>query len=394
MENNKWDDKEIEKLLSEMPKVDDKRSKDTILARLKADERLQKPRKRKKSFRWLPASVAIASILVLSLLLPSMLRETDEYAESTAGSKRLKVSIEDKEAVEADTEAEAEASIPVAMEEKAEGYASNVLLSGELGERSLFQIGLVSDTNVIPVTFLIPKEQIDVDFPGAIPDVAQLYTKYAAAIPEEELGFDNYHPYKGEISIVNDAVIHHYTDDSGYDETPAMKELYTNTFQATFSNYPDLQIIEATQKLTKFNTQSKLSNRIIPGAYYKYVMPSGQLFLISQYDKDYTTVEKALFGMKNQPNSSVVSLVPEHVTYDIRVENGIVMISFQEALDLSKMQAADAMSMIEGFILTANHYHYVVQFENIVQESFGKYDLGGPLAEPIAVNPVEFIGER
>ena len=43
-----------------------------ILARLKQDERLNIPR-RKKSKKWMPALVAVAALLVIGLLIPSML---------------------------------------------------------------------------------------------------------------------------------------------------------------------------------------------------------------------------------------------------------------------------------------------------------------------------------
>ena len=47
MTEKKWDDKQIEELLDNMPDMQDNRSKSDILARLKQDERLNTPRRKK-----------------------------------------------------------------------------------------------------------------------------------------------------------------------------------------------------------------------------------------------------------------------------------------------------------------------------------------------------------
>ena len=51
----------------------DNRPKSEILARLKQDERLNTPH-RKKTKKWMPAFVAVAALLFIGLLVPSMLR--------------------------------------------------------------------------------------------------------------------------------------------------------------------------------------------------------------------------------------------------------------------------------------------------------------------------------
>src|SRR4051812_37625625 len=76
MTDKKWDDKQIEELLDNIPDAPDNRSKSDILARLKQDERLNAPRQRKQK-RWIPALVAVAALLVIGLLLPSMLRQNE-----------------------------------------------------------------------------------------------------------------------------------------------------------------------------------------------------------------------------------------------------------------------------------------------------------------------------
>ena len=75
MTDNKWNDNKIEELLGNMPDIQDKRSESDILARLQQDERLQQTSRRKKRKRWMPALVAVAALLMIGILVPSMLRQ-------------------------------------------------------------------------------------------------------------------------------------------------------------------------------------------------------------------------------------------------------------------------------------------------------------------------------
>ncbi len=76
MTDKNWNDNKIENLLGDMPGVSDNRPMSEILARLKQDERLNTPH-RKKSKKWMPALVAVAALLVIGLLVPSMLGQNE-----------------------------------------------------------------------------------------------------------------------------------------------------------------------------------------------------------------------------------------------------------------------------------------------------------------------------
>lgn len=388
------DDKEIKKLLGDIPPIKDNRSKEVILARLQEDERLQKAAsispKHKKSVKWIPVFVAIASLFILSLLLPSMLRGNHEQADNALNpaSERIEQSLDmdgnEMESFSLD-------------DSKADGIlesSSNILLLEELGDVRTFQIGLVSNANVIPVTFLIPAERILADFQEE-PNTVQLYNKYAAQIPEEVLGFDAYHPYEGEITVENDVIVHKLPDNHGYDQASASIDVYINSIKATFIDSSKFQTVDMQGEFAQFNQVGlmdpidlSVENRF--AAYYKYLMPSGQVFLVPQGKAgDYATVDQALLGMQKSENDIVKSVVPGQLKYNVDVKNGVATIRFSELLDLSEMEVEDVMAMIEGFILTADCYHHVVQFENLLQKNWGKYDFTLPFSKPFAVNPTE-----
>ena len=86
--------------------------------------------------------------------------------------------------------------------------ASYILLPGHLERMRAFRIGLTTDANVIPVTFFISEQQIIADFPEGEPSTVELYNMYATEISEAELGFDDYHPYKGKLTL-KDGIISH-----------------------------------------------------------------------------------------------------------------------------------------------------------------------------------------
>lgn len=393
------DEKEIERLLSEMPTIKDHRSKEAVLERVKKDERLQNFPKRNKSKKWLPAFVAIASILILSIIVPSLLRGNESQIEGALDTPRLKTLEKDDQVGNAEHEIEAylsddaEESV-IAEAEGIAQFGSNVVLADEVGEMRTFQIGLVTNGAVIPVTLLISVERILADFTKEEPDAVQLYNEYATAIPEEKLGFDNYHPYKGEIMNIDGVIIHQVPDGYSYDETSATKEIYLSSLQATFGNATEHLVVGAQANLAKFSDAIELSDGITPATYYRYSMQSGQDFLVPRYGiEDYQTVEKALLGMKEPQSNGLELLVPEQVKYEVRVEKETAILSFNEVLDLSEMNHDDALAMIEGFMLTAHHYQKTVKLENVLQQSFGEYDFNTTLPEPVAVNPLNFIIE-
>ncbi|WP_342509802.1 hypothetical protein [Sporosarcina sp. FSL K6-2383] len=93
MTDSKWDDSKIDSLLRNMPDIQDERLSSDILARLKQDERLQSPR-RTISKKWMAALVAVAALLVFSLLIPSMLQQNDSAMYDSVNESADSVSIQ------------------------------------------------------------------------------------------------------------------------------------------------------------------------------------------------------------------------------------------------------------------------------------------------------------
>lgn len=347
MTDNKWDDSKIDSLLINMPDIRDERLESDILMRLKQDERLHSPR-RAVSKIWISALVAVAALLVFSLLIPSMLRQNESAMNDNADdlvtntSSKAKMSIEQAEDSMQDENAEAAAvSKP---EAEAFGAAvtrmvpeNHVLLQEDIQGFQPLQVELVAEAETtVPITLLIPAERVDTDFPQGKPDSETLTNEYATTIPEKVSGFEGYH--------VN-------------------------------------------------NEASKQMDRALngnPQPYYKMVMPSGQFYLLPSETGHVLDVEGALLVMKEVQDEPLQKLVPENIKYDVREQDGVVVIIFTEQLDLSVMDQGEVNAMLEGFMLTAKSFNKQVRLENVIQTTFLRYDLTKVLPEPIGVNPMYF----
>lgn len=405
MTKEKRDDAKIEKLLGSMPDIRDNRSKSEILDRLRKDERLQRPERslptrRKSPVKWMPALVAVAAILVLSLLIPSMLQK-DEGAmgDKAAESQNMEIKTFGDDSQDGTMDASSFKRSGVTEESAAYSLAtaahSHVVLADELAGYHPFRIGLTYAADVIPVTFLIPEERISKDVSVGERDSVYLYNRYASEIPEEALGFDDYHPYIGGIIDAVDDINHQVPPDHGYDMSSATIDVYTNTIIETFTDHQRLKTIDEKGNLVTFNQVGTkepipLTAGKRPLPYYKYSMPSGKTYLVPSGGIPFDNVESALQAMKEAPNDLVDAVVPENVDYDVEITKGTVTISFKEPLDLEGMEPDAANDLIEGFMLTANNYDMVVKLDHTVQDHFSKYDLTTVLPEPVGVNPMLF----
>ena len=92
----------------------------------------------------------------------------------------------------------------------------------------------------VPITIVIPKEKIEVDFPNSTPNSLELYEKYAFEIDETALGFQEYHPYKGYF-LAEDKMLKHYLPaDHGYDTASGTAEPYFSSINEIFTDFDSL----------------------------------------------------------------------------------------------------------------------------------------------------------
>ena len=411
MSNDKWSEQKIEQLLSQVPKLNDTRSKEQILNRLKEENLLKGQTSTKKRRYWAPPAVAVAALITLTLLTASLLNQSNSSNESTANQAMDMEAAKSMatEEIEITNDIDETTSKKVAVEEEEEGesatYNLTSLPSGSSGtavypndisgEVSLFRVGLSGDAaNSVPVTFLIPKIQIEEDFGDKNPTSLELYQMYAPRLDEEILGFSEYHPYKGSFSTEGNTLIHTLPKDHDYDMASGTITVFTQSLKETFQDYNQIIFRNEDGSPVVFDQVGEPSKpmNLNDGGYnyYLYSQSNGSVYLTPNFGRSFNSLPEALLQMKENDNDIYTSVIPQEITFEVKNEKGITNVIFDKPLDLEQMDSTTAMNMIEGLLLTGASFGQPLQFENVVQENWNNFDFTQPLPIPIGSNKMSF----
>ncbi|MFD1928115.1 hypothetical protein ACFSFY_08590 [Sporosarcina siberiensis] len=398
MTENKWDDKSIEQLLSDMPNITDNRSEKEVLMRLKKDERLKSPVLTKRK-RWVPAVVAAAALVVLSLLIPSMFKKNDVALTNNSSDKQMESrSIEENEASE-DSKMDFfsdDSAAKTSVEENM--FESFAVYENDIAGDTVFHLGLAGDAaESVPVTFIIPAEKIREDFGEVQPTSLDLYKKYADQIDEEAFGFSDYHPYKGSLSVEGEMITHVLPTGHNYDMGSGSIAVYIHSLQDTFYGFKHIRFENEDGSIHEFDQAGEPSKPLELKSgknntnYYLFIQSNGLEFLSSNFYKSYDSLDKALQEMKVKPNDIFLPLIPDNIDFSVTIDKNLARVKFAETLDLNLMLPTEALRMIEGMLLTAASFDTQLQFENISQVEWQRFDFTQPLPMPIGPNPMEFL---
>ncbi|MEK4715445.1 hypothetical protein ACOKXV_12110 [Sporosarcina psychrophila] len=408
MTHKDWNDNKIEKLLGDVPDISDNRQMSEILARLKQDERLNTPH-RKKSKKWMPALVAVAALLVIGLLVPSMFGENELSMKDQSTDNKMMQS-EDAEPSargaslenESITDEEAEMGTMDGFSTKMASETGRThhfaVYSEDVTDSTLFHLGLAGDQALsIAVTFIIPNSQINEDIGFLEPSSYDLYKKYADRLDESALGFQEYHPYKGNIAAEDHVIIHQLPQGHGYDIGSGSMEVYLDSLQDTFYGYQEVRFENEDGTATMFSEVGQPSTPLILKSgrnhlnYYMFEQQDGQQFLTSNFSQPQPSLNEALQQMKVKPNDVFKPVIPSTLNFEVKADDKLTTIKFTQPLDLDAMEPEKAMQMVEGMLLTAADFGEQLQFENVVQEEWNGFNFSQPLPVPVGSNPLPLI---
>ncbi len=412
MSNNKWSEQKIDQLLSQVPKLQDTRSKDEVLKRLQQDPRLAEDSQKKRKL-WIPPAVAVAALITLTLLGATLINQPnselqnafDRSAESESSAEMDNVTSEEAITEEA-TDESAEGSVTfkstsekqtseTEMAKSADAPVESILTSAyssDVENHTVFKIGLISqDALVVPVTFLIPNDQIQQDFGNQTPNTLQLYEQYAADINEEDLGFTDYHPYKGTFEIDQDQLFHRLPNEHDYDLASAALYAYDLSLQFTFEGFTQINHQNEDGSQAEFDqvgqkTPTVLTNGLYKTAVYPYTDSTGQVYMVPSLNEPFNNVSDALEALKTSPNDFFANVVPRSVTYTVEEIQGVSHIKFSEPLELNSLSQEQAAQMIESFVLTGDTFDVQIQLDNIIEEQWNGINLTQPIEQPVGLN--------
>ncbi|MGM0846007.1 MAG: hypothetical protein ACQEUT_13610 [Bacillota bacterium] len=394
MRKNKWDETEIENLLSEMPSFKDNRSRKEIY------EAVDRSNVRRKPNSWgYPAIAGIAALLILFLITPSLFNSSNQplYENSAAdmasddageaGSPQEEMaSMQETEenAVLDDSSSNNAESTQQSLMEKVETTERTNVYEEDLLQYDLFTFGLVTpDAFVVPVSVLAEKKD-SVDWPERYKDISE-------KMPEQSWGFDEYYPLGGTLEFNEDKNELTYTVTEKELTNPGSggEDIFYDSIAVSLkgSGYEKVILQKEDGTVPLFSHMGEISE--IPKAgssnkgFYKYTLSNEESYLVNG-DTDYKNIEEALQGMKISPNSLYEPLIPDNLQVSTVIENNQLTISFAEPLNLNG--EIDPL-FIEALLMTASEFGYKeVMFSNIETSSWKGFDFSEPVSVPVSPN--------
>lgn len=392
MPNNKWTDDSIEDLLKDFPAIKDGRPKERVYNQLVQTKPTKKPRK-----PWLPILIAALAFIAVGILVSSIISQNGiDFAQtrddsSNAAEESSTTMKESNELSEAENSTSGESDQFSAAQ--VEDIVRTAVYENMIGDQTVMTIGLTAKAIVVPVTFLIPAEEIASDFKSLVPTSLELYQKYADDINEKILGFDNYHPYIGTFEKTATGIRHVLPQDHQYDKASASVGVYFNTLSASFNNVDQIEVSNEDGSAAEFSQIGPVET-IVPIqenlAYYSFAIENGDVYLAPGYDMPFASASEAISSLTSSPSDLYGATILEDLVFQVTETDELVSVRFETEVDLNAVNQLDAVRMIESLTLTAGSFGKRVKVEGLQPVNWNGFDFSLPLPIPIAPNLLEW----
>lgn len=406
MSEKKAEDHVLDELLNNMPQFTDNRPKDEIYhqvrSQLESLERSGKTKRIKVSInRWLPLIISIASVLILTVLVSSYVNNNQSFTADKASKsfmsedKLRTMEVPEEAAMDAEKNSSDMTSMTGNTAPTLELAPFNRTFTSvyeqDINGDTVFHFSLIENALSVPITIVISKEQIAIDFPNSAPNSLELYNRYALEIDETSLGFQEYHPYKGHFLEEGKVLTHYLPIDHGYDAAPGTAEPYISSINEIFTDFESLLRVNEDGSPIEWDQVGILDEPLMLSGsqkkvnYFAYKAFNNETYLTPNFNKSYDTLTEALMAMKNPENGIYTSVIPNDMTYTIKGDKEFVML-FDKPLNLESLDESEASHMIEALSLTAASFNQSLRLENVVQETWNEIDFTRPLPVPIGPN--------
>ncbi|MFF5993571.1 hypothetical protein AAGS61_02300 [Lysinibacillus sp. KU-BSD001] len=396
MKDEKWGEQEIEKLLSQAPKIQDNRSKEDVFAKLKEagafeeEVPVQKVIKKKRSlFSIYGLTAALLLFAFGGMYYISGNKSQDDVAST---------SMENADMATKEAEGEMTSGSPMMIRNFVLEDMRTAVYPEQLESSKAFYIGLAGDdAESVPVTIIIPNEQLIEDFGTDSPSQVEMYQKYAALIDEQAAGFRDYHPVKGIVEEQGLTVVHTLPQNHDYDTASGTMSMYIGMLVDTFGkSYDTVEIVNEEGSAMTFSEVGEPSEPLLltEKKRYSYFIDeqSGGIYLSPNFRQTFDTATEALQFMKTENNDIYQSAILPGVDYTV-TEEDIVTVTFTQPLDLEAFDPQQAMYMVEAMLLTASSFDKQVRFENVIQAEWQEFNFTQVLPMPVGANQlsIEFL---
>lgn len=403
MNKDDWNEENLEALFKQVPKVEDLRTKDELFQRLQNEgafdeEPQEQPDIQPKGIRWVPLLASIASLFFVVLIATQLIGNRsisdtamDENAENSSIERAQQVSNQEAESAD-------QASSISSFSTEESMPMQSLVYESQLEGVTLFTIGLAGDdAESVPVSILIPNDVVAEKTGSDNPTKLQLYETFAPIMDEQQLGFNEYHPFAGEFREQGKVVIHQLPDEHLYDAGSASLSNYTGALIDTFGNfYDEVKLVSEDNGIITLDHMGKVDEPIsITGEttqynYFSYQMRNGSIYLSPNFRMSYKNVKEALLDMATEANDIYRTAILSNVSFKVKDEGDIVVVTFDEMLDLEQQDPMLAMRMIEAIVLTGASFDKQVNFEHVAQQEWNGFNFSEPLEKPVAANLIYY----
>jgi hypothetical protein len=391
MRKSEWSDNELEKLLSEMPKIKDHRDPRDIYQSLSIKAKI-----RKRPVWIVPSVASAAAVLLLFLLAPniwqSVTEDSNSFKSNSAADSNQKIEITRQKDEGINT-------TDVNPENKA-GFSAETKLMTISSETAIYAEDVV-DLEVI--TYQIPDQnaQILVPVSVAVPKDNKTWFDHFQAnddkLTEEQWGLSDYYPLNATLTLASDHTTMNVDvpEDHLYGTGSTNETSFRSILEQTMNHQNQIQKITLSTNgkpgilLGNYGDITELNRGNSEGmrSYFLFQPNDSNLPFLVPSITLYKDIEKAFDSMKlDIENYGLKS--PLSFNFDIDTSSKPKLVITIEG-DIELINEPKNIYAIEAILLTAKEFGFdTVKFENITATQIGRFNLQNELKVPVAPNKV------
>ncbi|GLB58036.1 hypothetical protein [Cytobacillus sp. NCCP-133] len=418
MRKSELSDEQIEQLLSQMPKIKDRRNSREIYQNIEL-----KLEKRKQRTWILPTAAAAAALLLFFIIAPSLMNwqdsadksveiqadQSSSSAEIASENKMfeandnqaelgLKEEIDENTTGQLDEASQNEADIKskdqISLRSAGADTSATAVYEEDLAGKELLTYAIPDQSaqNIVPVSVLVEEDSAKSKF--------QLFDENMSRLTEEKWGLLDYYPLKAKFSYnqENRSLTVDVPKDHPY-SISSTTELQLERVLANVMGSLDIEKINLATEGQKGIEFSHFGYReeFVPetgngNLIYYFLYPKGEYskpFMVPLREK-LNSIKDALRAMKeNRINDNLQASIPEDLNFEAEeLQKGKLMIRFESESEIVDNEST--LHAIEAILLTAKEFDFnTVKLENADVDKIGKFDLTAELKVPVAANKRE-----
>ncbi|MEL3972389.1 hypothetical protein AAEO50_08870 [Rossellomorea oryzaecorticis] len=408
MKKSEWNDHDIKEMIKQLPRIKDDRHPSHIYSKVKKEKRPWNSVR-----RFVPALVTLAALFIVVLLSPALISQLNQSNQDSAMEGSFST---DSSGGEAKTATESPANeldsdpgpaqdpkeeSQLKMAEDNDKYSESIttpetelqherlsVFKEDVADKDYYSYGVVSaDAIPVPVSVITKAEENQKDW-------VEQYETISNLLPESDWGFQDYFPIKGDLSLGEnkETVLLTMDENHPYSGSSAIE---SNFYQSLLYSFEEKDVKEiilqnkdgSTPEFSHYGTLSSIPlNQDLHHAFYSY-SPNGRDRYLVPDPVNRKNVKQSIGAMKETPSGLFKSVIPEHLSMDVTESDDMVIVTFNEKVDLDSMNFQSAQELIEGILLTARSSGYEkVQFQNIVQGKWNGFNFAHPIETPLSPN--------